>query len=705
MSLHPINADAQPPQSAYYQDCLEFIINFYDIQADLKGIIASTPIDNEYVTIKNIENIAEKLDLHLKKVKLPFSKIATLTTPAILDLNDKACAYHPDANGNGVFHVPDFINQDIALDDILDAYSGTCYLLIPREQASHIDLSHMKSDDALDWFWQPILSFWDRYAEIIVISIFINLLALTIPLYTLNVYDRVVVNFVEDTLIVLTIGVMTAMTFDFIFKTIRSHITERIALKTAVNYDMKLMERMLSIKEVDLQLTTGEKSNLFRELQSIKDFYAARLVPTCVDLPFFLLFTLVIYMLAPPLIYIPISAAILVFILNISAQSLISRYTAQHFQSAQNKSAYLVEMLSGLSTIKMLGANGPKLLKWQQATHNANNAANYSTMITLTVSNLSALITQIGQICIIFYGAYLINESNLTIGGLVACSILYGRSIAPIASIATILSRLKQSKDVLKAINTIFELPYDDETQKGQKGPFKGDITIKDLSYQYPGQARPALYKINTEIKAGEHIGLIGKTGAGKSTLSNILTGALTPVEGQIFLDNTIYTSITQTELRRSIGYVPQEGHFFTGSMLENITMGNEAITKSNLEQAIHFSGLDLVLEQTAEGLDMNVGEGGKRLSGGQKQALSLARAFARSPEILVFDEPTNGMDSALEHRIKATIAEFTKHKTFIMITHRTTLLSLVSRLILLDQGRIIADGARDDIIKKLSKS
>ncbi len=687
-----------------YTECLNAILAFYDVQTDLLGLVDNTASDG-HLNYNRLKALGDKIGFNIRRNKRSFAQIDALNTPAVIELGSISCVYIPEENGKGRFVIPDE-NKEISLQDIAQSYTGTCYIFTPKDKDASIDVSHMRSDRALDWFWNPIISFWDRYAEVLLCALFINVLALAIPLYTLNIYDRVVVNFVEDTLIVLTMGVITAIIFDFIFKTLRTHIVERIAIEISSEYDTKLMERMLNIKDVDFHLTTGEKSNLFRELQGIKDFYSSRMVPTLVDIPFFILFTLVIYMIAPALALVPVVAAALIFIINFIAQALISKYTAQSFTSMQNKSAYLVEMLSGLSTINTLGANGHRLLKWKQITRNAAKANSYNNMISATISNLSVLITQIAQVCIIFFGAYLINTGDLTVGGLVACTIIYGRSVAPIVTMASVLSRLKQSNDVLKTIDKIFQLPHEDfapDTLKGQKGPFNGDIDIKDLIYQYPGQSRPALYKINMKINAGEHIGLLGKTGAGKSTLSQVITGLITPNEGNIHLDSYSYHAIASTELRRSIGYVPQEAFFFNGSLLDNITMGSKHINKNDLERAIHMSGLDLVIKQTSEGLDMNVGEGGKRLSGGQKQAVALARTFARNPNILVFDEPTTGMDNALEERIKHTIQEFTKNKTFIMVTHRTTLLPLVSRLVLLDQGRIIADGARDDILRKLS--
>ncbi len=692
--------------TSFFQDSIQRIVQFYDLQIDLQGVFDSTPIEKHSLHHINLKDICESIGLSVQKVKCSLEQITHLNAPAILDLDNKICTYIPSISGDGQFIVSNKQSEPPTIETIAQGYKGFCYVVKHKDQDSTIDISHMKKGHALDWFWNPLVSFWDRYAEIVLATCFINILALAIPLYTLNVYDRVVVNFVEDTLVFLTIGVITAIIFDFLFKTLRAHIIERIAVKISGEYDVKLMDRMLNIKDVDLHLSTGEKSNLFRELHGIRDFYASRLVPTLVDLPFFLLFTFIIYLLAAPLAIIPIVAATIIIIINLLAQPLVSRHTAQYFTAMQSKSAHLIEMLNGLSTIKTLGATGNKLFKWQQIADNSAKASCYNTMISQTVANLSALTTQIAQVSIVFFGAYLIYDASLTVGGLVACSIIYGRSIAPIVTMASVLSRLKQSNDVLKTIDKIFQLPNDNEriTEKSAKGPFKGDIKIRDLTYQYPDQAHPALYKINLDIKAGEHIGLIGKTGAGKSTLSDILVGMINPNEGKTYLDSFTYDSIADTELKRSVGYVPQNGHFFNGSMQDNITMGHDNISQEDLERAIHMSGLDLVMSQTAEGLDMNVGESGKRLSGGQKQALSLARAFVRNPQILIFDEPTTGMDNALEARVTNSIKTFIKDKTFIMITHRTSLLPLVSRLILLDQGRIIADGGRDDILKKLSK-
>lgn len=689
-------------------DNMNTILEFYDIHVDFKGILEEQAINPKEIKNRDISKLCEKSGLTAHTKKTDFSKLAKLSAPALVMLKTgESCICMPDTQGISQFIFPEGFKGERNLHYLAQEYSGHSFALIPHDKNAEINLADIHARHSLDWFWRPLFSFWSRYAEVLLCSVFINLFALAIPLYTMNIYDRVVINFVEDTLIVLTSGVIVALCLDFFFKTLRAYIIERIALKVSTDYDMKLMERFLHIKDVDIQLNTGEKSNLFRELQGVRDLYASRLVPTAVDIPFMLMFIWVIYMISPSLAIIPIIIAAIVITFSYFAQSFVARYTSHNFQTSQHKTGFLIEMLGGLPTIKMLGGTGHKLFQWQQATSAAALASSHNSMVMTSVSNLSVLITQIGQVFIIFTGAYLINQGDLTVGGLVACSIIYGRAIASVISLNNVLSRLKQSNDVLQTIDKVFTIPHEDldaDKSKSAKGPYNGKIEIKDLTYQYPQQSKPALYKVNLDIPAGERIGLLGKTGAGKSTLMQMITGQITPLEGNMFLDEYVYSSLPPTDLRRAIGYVPQDPYFFSGSIKENILMGTQDISKEALENVIHMAGLDLVIQQTSEGLDMNVGERGKHLSGGQRQSIALARALIRSPDILVFDEPTNAMDNALEHRIKASLDAYIQNRTFILVTHRTTLLPLVSRLVLLDQGRVIADGAKDDILQKLNK-
>jgi len=691
-----------------YKECLRSILSFYDVHVDLDGAVDAVPKENDQLEKKDIKFLSDKLDLEYSEKKCSFSKISEQTVPVILILDEGVCLYIPNPETNaGRFVFPGQDNSsETSYETLKDQFQNKIIVIFPKALSGSIDTSHMASKPTTRWFWMPITSFWSQYIEIIIATVFINLLALAVPLYTLNIYDRVVTNFTQETLIVLTVGVVFAVLFDVFFKAFRSGILEKISNKISPQYDFELMERLINIKEVDIAITTGEKANLFKEIQVVKNFYASRLVPTLVDLPFFFLFTYVIYLIAPPLVIVPFVSAAFIIAINILAQIPINQFAEKAFKSSQSKSSILIEMLRGVHAIRSMNATGYKLLKWKIASQNTADVQCNSNMVLSIVNNLSASVTQISYIAIIFLGAYLIHDQVLTVGGLIACSIIFNRTMAPIVGMSSVIANFKQSNNILKTINSVYTLPFSDiqKNMKDQKGPFKGRIEMKDLSYQYPGQSKPALYKNNLIIEPGERVGIIGKTGAGKTTLSKMIAGNINPAEGSIYLDSYAYSSISDSEIYRSIGYIPQDPYFFSGTIKENIFLGHESeFTKEQINNVLEMSGLNLVIEQSGEGIDMQIGEGGKSLSGGQRQAIMMARALIRNPQILVFDEPTTGMDVNLEERVLRSLSTYIEGKTFVMITHRTSMLSLVDRLIMIDKGVIVADGSKESVLQRLS--
>lgn len=585
------------------------------------------------------------------------------------------------------------------------SYSGRLILIEQKAAASEVGTEHMKYGHRLDWFWAPVVKYWRGFSEVIIATLFINLLALAIPLYTLNVYDRVVINFSQDTLIVLTSGVIFALLFDFLFKTIRSYVLERVAEDVGKKYDFALMERFLNLKGAGNLLSIGEQASVFRELQGIREFYTSRLAPAFADLPFSLLFIFIIYLLSPPLALVPICVSVLVVLANWAVHIPVKRLTEQYFVSNQTKTSALIELLGGIQTLKIFNAKGDGLFRWLSVTGQTARATRLNHFLMSMVGNFSMLLSQSGHVLVIFFGVYQIQQGNLTIGGLIACTILASRAMAPVINVSSNIARIRQCNDVLQAIDNVYKLPSeeDEDSGKAEKGPFDGNIGLLDVSFIYQSQERPALENITLEIPAKQKIGMIGKTAAGKSTLARLIAGILTPGSGEITLDGYQYSAIPVSELRRTVAYVPQEPYIFRGTIKRNIILGRHNVTDEDFERAVRLSGLDIVTEQTGQGFDMEVGENGDRLSGGQRQAISLARALVSDPAVIVFDEPTTGMDSALEQRVKTELAEYIQSKTFIMITHRTPLLSLVDRIVFLDKGRIVADGPRDEILAKLS--
>lgn len=640
-----------------FEECLDLILSFYGLKIDMKGQRAQLPGASGALAFDGLSKIALRLGLTMRKC--PAASIEDLrlrNAPAILLAEDGApIVYLPPGNYPEKFYKAGegFLENFNAL---FSEKKGPAYIFSRQNLASSLDIRHLRKKHALDWFWEPILTYWPQYGEILLSSFFINLLVLALPLYTMNIYDRVAVNFAEATLTVLTVGIFIALLFDYFFKIARVYILEKVAARTAVEFDGLLMERFLSTRPNEIDISAGEKANIFRELQNIKEFYTARLMPTLVDLPFFVLFSIVIYVISPPLVLVPVVGAIIILAANFLSRLPVSYSTENYFKSMQSKSSFLIETLMGLETFRTFNAIGHRLFGWNEVSAAATESARRNHLTISIVSNFSVFIMQLVQVFVIFFGVYEISSGRLTTGGLIAVTIISGRAVGPVVGLAGVMATLRQARDVLLVIDKIFTLPDGSQYGKSSHGPFKGKIEIQNITFLYPKQDRPALRNLSLLITPGEKVGLIGKTGAGKSTLGRLIAGHIEPQEGSIFLDGFSLKSLNSAERCNAIGFVPQNPYLFRGSIRENIFMGNFFYSKAALDNAIHHSGLDLVIEQSGQGLDMDIGENGERLSGGQRQAISLARAIIKNPEILILDEPTTGMDTSLEDRLRNSL-------------------------------------------------
>ncbi|MFK7733463.1 MAG: ATP-binding cassette domain-containing protein [Pseudomonadales bacterium] len=688
--------------------CLQVVLVFFGINADIDGLkdqLARAPGPLE---LDDLDAIGERLQFTTRSEQVELESVLEAPTPVILITKQGSpLVYLPREGQEGRMFVPGEGFQRADLAGHADEFSGQILSIRPNQEQVAANTEHMSEQDPIDWFWQPILKHLSSFSEVLVCSLFINMFVVALPLFTLNVYDSVIPNFAEATLFVLAIGVVIALSFDFLLKTMRSYILERVAAKVGTGFDGTLMQRLMMINTENMTLSIGERSNLFRELQGIREFYASKFVPTLVDLPFFVVFLGIIYLISPPLTIIPIVGAIAIIAFNIAIQVPINRSTADHFSSMQKKSTLMIESLAGMQNFKLFNAVGDRLFRWNYASGRAAETTRKNQFLFSAVQNLSMTIMHMVHVFIVVFGVYQIQSGNLTIGGLIACTILSGRAIAPIMNLAGVVSRWKQSRDVLRTIDALFRLPNEAEApaQRSPKGPLRGDIQMENVRYQYPQQMRPALRDISMTIKPGEKIGLIGPSGAGKSTLASVLTGILNDYEGNIYFGNYGLRAISPAELRRTVAVVPQFPFFISGTIRDNILLGRADVSETALKYAARVSGVEEIIKHCGHGLETEVGEGGSQLSGGQRQAISIARAVLRNPRVLIFDEPTTGLDSVLENHFKVQMEEYLKNRTLIMVTHRTSLLSLVDRLVLLDNGRMVADGPTQTVLQKLGAS
>ncbi|MFK8083438.1 MAG: ATP-binding cassette domain-containing protein [Granulosicoccus sp.] len=689
--------------------CVEMVLEFHQHRVDLAGLRAELPRNVESPAdrwrLSDLPNIARHLDLELSICRTSNEDLMATQVPLIVPLiRNRFAVIIPVSEGKPSYCLPGDLPVELSDAHLTQWSTGRVFVMNPRPVEQTLVTGHMERQRPIDWFWQPILRYTPSFVEVIICTVFINLLVIALPLFTLNVYDSVVPNLAMSTLTVLALGVAFAIVFDVLLKVARSSVLERIASRTGTQFDGELMSRMLRIRDEQMPLSVGERSNLFRELRGLRDFYATRLVPALVDFPFFLLFLLTIYLISPILTLVPMGIAFSILSLNLLCQIPIKRTTRDLFSSTQQKSSMMIELLSGSSALKQLNATGSSLGRWQMAAGQSAEVSRRSQAWMSFAQYGSLGLMQANHVLIVVVGVYQIQGGYLTIGGLVASTILASRTIAPIMNLHSVIARWTQSRDCLRAIDQLFTCDLDTSTSRiVPDAPLQGNLVLSALSYTYPNKSRPALKSINLNIRAGENVCLVGPSGAGKSTLAKTIAGALGGFEGHMSIDGFDYRALCVARLRSSVALIPQTPFLMSGSVRDNLLLGITDITERELNRAVQLSGLDQVLVETGTGLDTETGEGGMSLSGGQKQAISIARAVLRNPAVLVFDEPTTGLDASLEKHFVRSMKEFSKDRTLIIVTHRTALVSLTERVVLMDKGGVVTDGKRDSVMQQIA--
>ena len=570
-------------------------------------------------------------------------------------------------------------------------------------------ISQYKTMASDHWFFGPVLQSKRLYIQVIVASVFINLFALVSAFYIMTVYDRVIPNEAMETLIALTIGVCIVMAFDFIMKVVRGIFTDQAGINIDSIVSENLFDRLAQSDNVAGQKATGAMANTVKDFDGLKDFLASASFVVLADLPFVFLFIFVLYSIGGPIAAVPGLIVIAVLVVSILVQPIIQRLTFNAMKDGQSKQAVLVEVLNSLETIKTLP--GLRLLRnrWIDSVGRQGLVTAKSRFWTQFTSNFSQLGQQASQVGIVVYGVVLISTGDLTMGSLIACVILSGRTLAPLGQLTNLLGRLSQSLIAYKNLNELMSEPVMESQRDGQirRESIEGNISFTNTSFRYPDQKQDTLQQINLSIKAGEKIAILGKVGSGKTSLLRLLAGIYEPTEGSVQIEQTEVGHIHPEDLRKALGVVLQTPMLFSGTVKENLLLGNPDATDDQIIEASQQAGIDTFIGLLPDGYETVLAERGQQLSGGQRQALCIARALISNPSIIIMDEPTSSMDSGTEQQLMVRLKSLFADKTVIIITHRGTTLSLVDRVIIVEQGRIVADGPKDKILNnaKLGQS
>jgi ATP-binding cassette subfamily C protein LapB len=611
------------------------------------------------------------------------------------DTGNKATIFDPESGQQ----------REVKISELEKNFAGYGILVHPQSAFTDPALAHVEDNDRT-WFWSLIKDNTGIYGRVIVASILINLFGLVSPLFIMNVYDRVIPNSAIETGWVLGIAALTAFGFDFIMRTLRGYFIDLAGRRIDVMASRRVYDQVLNMRLAGKPASSGAFANMLREFDSVRDFITSATMTALVDLPFTFLFLLAIFILAGPIALLLFFLMVIVVGIGMLLQIPLRDVVARSAHAGEAKHGLLVETIGSLEAIKSIGADGRLRARYGAHVGEAASHATTSRFISGLGVNIATFLQQAATIIIVLLGMYMVRDGNMTMGALIASVMLGGRAIAPIGQVANLLTRYHQSRGSLKTLNKIMSKPVERPPHKQflHRPHLDGKITFDRVSFMYPGTDRKILDNISFTINPGEKVGIIGRVGSGKSTIARLMMGLYEPQDGAILADDTDYRQVDPADLRRNIAYIAQDVVLFRGTIRENITIARPQATEAEILDAAKASGVHEFISRHPMGYDAPVGERGEGLSGGQRQAIALARAMLLKPQIFVCDEPTNAMDSFAEESFTRHIKGQIGDKTFVMITHRQNLLTLVDRLILVDQGKIVIDGVRDRVLQALAQ-
>ncbi|MDO9313494.1 MAG: type I secretion system permease/ATPase [Burkholderiaceae bacterium] len=693
-------------------DCLVEICRLQGHPTTRAALSAGLPIGADTqgcLPLDLAERAAARAGMATRLQRLPLDAIDAATLPVLLILRDnQACVLIGWDGDNARVLLPETGQGAVRLThaDLAARYSGVVLFVRPhfRFDASAQPATERKSTER-HWFWSALLAQRFVYRDVLWAALLINVFALAFPMFSMNIYDRVVPNNAFETLWSLSIGVLLVLGADLFMRLLRSHFVDEASARIDVALSAKLMEKVLGLRLEHRPESVGSFAQNLRGFEQVRDFIASSTVTALIDLPFALLFVGVLAWISPWLALPVLVAFAIVLVLGYFLQHRLHALSETTYQASAQRNATLIESLSAIETIKSQGAESVIQSKWERA--NLFLSATNVRMRGLSSGAMytTSTLTQLVAVSMIVIGVYLINQRELTMGALIAASMLSGRALAPAGQIVGLLMQYQGARTALDSLNKIMEKPVERPAGESfiQRPQLRGDIEFRNVKFAYPGRTDSAIEGITFKITAGERVALIGRVGSGKSTIQRLIMGLYQPTDGAVLLDGIDLRQLDPADVRRNLGSVSQDVTLFQGTLRENITFGLPYADDSAVVAAAEVAGLTEFINRHPRGFDMPVGERGESLSGGQRQGVGLARAVLHNAPLLLLDEPTSAMDFSTEAQITTKVTAFASDKTVVLVTHRTSMLAMATRVIVIDGGKVVADGPRDRIMEALS--
>lgn len=701
--------DTQPDDPL--SSCLLTLAAAQGIATSRGALVDGLPLVANRLSPTLIARAAQRIDMTAHIVQQPLLRINPQLLPCILlQHGNRACLLEEldTANRKAWVRLPELGMelQEITLDDLTASYTGSVIYcrsefrpkINPQEQPALTRQGH--------WFWSVIRANRRVYRDVLIAAFFINLLALTMPLFVMNVYDRVVPNHATDTLWMLAAGALMIIFADLGLRILRSWFVELAAQRADNILSARIMERILGMRMEHTPQSIGSFASNVQAFESVRSFIGSMVVVALIDLPYFLLFVLIIalisvYMAIPVLV-----GALLVVFYALSVQNRMQQLAEASSQASAQRNAGLIESLTAAHTLKSFNAAGRMQTIWEQTTLFLSACTGKQRLLGGSVGVGAAWVQQSVAVVMIIVGVYQVIAGDMSQGALIAAYMLSSRALAPVSQVASLLTQYHQAATALTSVEQLMD--NEQERIPGKqlisRPRLRGEIEFRNVAFTYPDEERTALSGVSFHIRAGERVAILGRAGSGKSTLEKLILGLYRPTAGGIFIDGAHIEQLDASELRGSIGYVPQDIELLSGSVYDNITLGQANPSRERLLDAVEMAGLKSLIGAHADGLSMPVGENGRRLSGGQRQSIAVARALMADSSVLLLDEPTSSMDSMMENHVSQALGQYSQGKTLLLVTHRTSLLHMVDRIIILDGGRIVADGSKRSVLQALEQ-
>ena len=689
-------------------DCLLIVARAHGHVTSRDAVMAGLPVEDGRLSPSMFARAARRANLRSQIVKTPLRTVNQVLLPAVLLLRDnRACVLlESDISSRRAKVIfPDLSETPVEINyfDLEEQYLGSTLYARPSYRYD-ARTPVVKNTRQGHWFWSVIYENRGLYRDVLLAAFLTNTFALALPFFTMNVYDRVVPNAAFDTLWVLAIGLAIVLISDLFLRVMRGRFVDLASSRADVKLSAYIMERVLGTRMEQRPVSAGSFASNLRAFESVRDFISSATVVAFIDLPFALIFFVVIAWIGLPMVSPLIVGSIILLLFALTVQGRMHELAETTYRAGAQRNATLIEGLVGFETIKAIGGEAPIQRKWEKSAALLARIGVQLRLLSASATNTTMMVQQLVTLSILILGVYLITEKELTMGGLIACTMLASRAMAPVGQVAGLMVQYHTAATALTSLNEVMKQEVERPADASfiTRGVFQGGIEFKDVSFNYPNQQTPALRNVSFKIKPGEKVALLGRIGSGKTTIHKLIMGLYRPTSGAVLVDGIDLRQLDPAELRRQIGYVQQDVMLFYGSLRDNILMAAPLADDADLVRAADISGLTPLVNQHPQGFDMVIGERGESLSGGQRQGVAIARAVINDPPILLLDEPTSSMDHSSEEDLKRRLSEFGQAKTVLIVSHRTSLLDLAERIIVMDAGRIVADGPKEQVVTAL---